>query len=427
MKKIRIILCACIIMVIILLSGCTNQNKNMDNKDDVNNNVQEEINKNSIAYTGWLKTEGANLLNEKGEPIQLRGLSSHGIQWFPDVLTFENLKELKDNWNINVFRIAMYTDENANGYIVHPEESKADVNKIVEYAKELDMYVIVDWHILHDNNPQMYESQAIEFFNEMSTKYANVPNVIYEICNEPNGYNVTWNNNVKPYAENVIKTIRANSPKSLIIIGTPDWCKDLISVANNPLDVKNVVYACHFYAGTHGNELQSKIDECINKKIPIFVSECGITDASGNGPIYEEKYRAWINFLDERNISYIYWSFCNKDESSSILKPDYVPTKKVQTTETEGTIDNNIETNNSNENNKQIEQSTQDKQNTQNAQNNTNTQSMQGTQNPENVQNQNKLDSNTNNKNEEKIVPVDINDYLSDSGKIIKDIFTGKN
>ena len=89
MKKIRIILCACIIMIVILLSGCTNQNKNMVNEDGANNNVQEEINKNSIAYTGWLKTEGANLLNEKGEQIQLRGISSHGIQWFPDVLTFE--------------------------------------------------------------------------------------------------------------------------------------------------------------------------------------------------------------------------------------------------------------------------------------------------------------------------------------------------
>lgn len=386
MKKIRIILCACIIMIVILLSGCTNQNKNMVNEDGANNNVQEEINKNSIAYTGWLKTEGANLLNEKGEQIQLRGISSHGIQWFPDVLTFENLKELKENWNINVFRIAMYTDKNANGYVAHPQESKDEVNRIVEYAKSLDMYVIIDWHILQDNNPQTYQKESIEFFNEMSKKYADVPNVIYEICNEPNGYDVTWDRNIKPYAEEVIKTIRANCPKSLIIVGTPDWCKSLKGVANNPLGYDNIAYSCHFYAGSHAEELQGEIDYCIKQNLPVFVSECGITDATGNGAIYADKYREWISFLDERNISYIYWSFCNKDESSSILTPEYTPKKQPDSTESDNSNLNNNEAGNSD---------------------------------VENVQNE--IDSGSGN-----LEPVDINDYLTESGKIIKEILVNR-
>lgn len=372
MKSIKIILVICI--MVIVLGGCTNNIGNNNGELAQNENVD----KNSIAYTGWLKTEGAKLLNEKGEPIQLRGLSSHGIQWFSEVLTYENLKELRENWNTNVFRIAMYTDPNANGYIAHPQESKDEVNRIVEYAKELDMYVIIDWHILKDNNPQTYQKESIEFFDEMSKKYAEVPNVIYEICNEPNGYNVTWNENVKPYAEEIVKTIRANSPKSLIIVGTPDWCKSLKYVANSPLNYNNIAYACHFYAGSHAGQLQDEIDYCIEKNIPIFVSECGITDATGDGIIYADNYKVWIKFLDERKISYIYWSFCNKDESSSILTPDYSPKKQS----------NNTEINNSSEGNSQ-----------------------------------NEIDSEGENENPEL---VDINNYLTESGKIIKEILVNK-
>ena len=33
------------------------------------------------------------------------------------------------------------------------------------------MYVIIDWHILSDNNPQTYKKESIEFFNEISKKY----------------------------------------------------------------------------------------------------------------------------------------------------------------------------------------------------------------------------------------------------------------
>ena len=310
----------------------TNMNENnssIEEKNEINTdkniekNKEEQINKNSIKYTGWLKTEGRDLLNEHGEKIQLRGISSHGIQWFPDVITYENLKELRENWNINVFRIAMYTDPNANGYISHPEESKEFVRKIVDYAKKLDMYVIIDWHILSDNNPQIYQNDSIKFFDEMSNEYKDIPNVLYEICNEPNGENVKWDENVKPYAEEVIKTIRKNSPKALVIVGTPTWCTDIESAINNPINESNIVYSCHFYAGTHKEDVRAKIDKALEKNIPIFVSECGITDASGNGAIYEDLFNEWINYLNNNNISWVFWSFCNKAESSSILRTEY--------------------------------------------------------------------------------------------------------
>lgn len=273
----------------------------------------------SVSKNGWLCVNSTNLQNENKQNIQLKGLSSHGIQWYSDVITYDNLKQLKNNWGINIFRVAMYSE----AYVSNPAELKQKLINIVDYCIDLDMYVIIDWHILNDSNPNTYFEQSNIFFNELSQKYANTPNVIYEICNEPNGNVVTWDDEIKPYAEKIINTIRINNPKSLIIVGTPDWCKKLKPVANNPLNYENIAYACHFYSGIHDKDLQSDIDYALNKNLCIFVSECGLTDATGDGNIYFDKFKEWIEFLNERNISWLFWSFSAKNESSSILSPEY--------------------------------------------------------------------------------------------------------
>ncbi|MBR2787386.1 MAG: glycoside hydrolase family 5 protein [Clostridia bacterium] len=316
------------------------------------NGLPEEaskLNNNSVSYNGWLQTKGSKLENEKGEPVQLRGVSSHGIEWFSNVITFENLQELKNNWNVNVFRIAMYTNPDGYGYIASPEINKNTVYKIVDMAINLDMYVIVDWHILNDNNPQIHKEDAKEFFNELSSKYANVPNLIYEICNEPNGNSVTWNNDVKPYSEEIIPIIRSHSEKALIIVGTPDWCKNLQSPADNPLNFKNIAYSLHFYSGSHGAELQNQINYCMKKNIPVFVSECGLTDASGNGNVYFNEFKEWINYLNINNISWIYWSFSNKNESSAILLNSYIPNTTTEIKSDSSGFSSNTIGDNSNE------------------------------------------------------------------------------
>ena len=72
----------------------------------------------------------------------------------------------------------------------------------MEYATSQDMYVIVDWHILSDNNPNMHKDEAIDFFAQMSKEFSGHNNVIYEICNEPNG-GTSWEE-IKSYAQEVI-------------------------------------------------------------------------------------------------------------------------------------------------------------------------------------------------------------------------------
>ena len=146
--------------------------------------------------------------------------------------------------------------------------------------------------------------------------------MIYEICNEPNG-DVEWERDVKGYAEDVIGAIRANSPKSLVIVGTPRWSREMVAVANSPLNIENVVYAVHFYAGSDNVTLRDKIDNFRDQGFAVFVSECGMTDATGAGELHPDAFKRWAEYLADRKISWVYWSFTNKDEGSAMLKSDY--------------------------------------------------------------------------------------------------------
>ena len=181
------------------------------------------------------------------------------------------------------------------------------------------MYVIIDWHILSDGNPVKNKKQAMSFFKYMAKKYKNQNNIFYEICNEPNG-DTSWNR-IKGYASSVIKIIRKYDKKNIILVGTPTWSQDVDVAADSPIKgYSNIMYTFHFYAATHGDSYRQKVQAAIQKGLPVFVSEFGISESSGNGRIDKNEANKWMQFLKKNKISYVCWSLCNKNESCSLLK-----------------------------------------------------------------------------------------------------------
>lgn len=271
------------------------------------------------AEHGALKVDGASLVDQNGNPIQLYGMSTHGIAWFPQFVSKESFQTLRDDWNTNCVRLAMYTHE-YNGYCAGGDQDylKSLVRTGVDAATELGMYVIIDWHVLQEQDPNVYKEQALDFFTEMSETYASHTNVLYEICNEPNGY-ASWDS-VKSYAEEVIPVIRDNDPDAVIIVGTPTWSQDIDKAQANPLDEDNILYALHFYAGTHKDVLWNRLDSCVQNGLPVFVSEFGMCDASGNGANDFDSAKSWFDVIEKYNISFCCWNLANKDESSSVFK-----------------------------------------------------------------------------------------------------------
>lgn len=271
---------------------------------------------------GALSVNGTQLVDAYGASYQLRGVSTHGLSWFPQYANQAAFRTMRDEWGVNVVRLAMYTAENG-GYCVGDENNRNRLKQLVydsvEAATELGMYVIVDWHVLNDRDPNNYADQAIAFFRETAGRYASYDNVIYEICNEPNG-GVSWQS-VKSYAEQVIPVIREQDPDVVIIVGTPTWSQDVDQAAANPITgYQNIMYALHFYADTHRDGLRRKMVDAIAAGLPVFVSEYGICDASGSGAINVAEADKWVQAMDENGVSYCIWNLSNKAETSALLR-----------------------------------------------------------------------------------------------------------
>ncbi len=269
---------------------------------------------------GKLQVLGGKLCSESGEPVMLRGVSLNGLVTSESFLNEELFRELAEDDGVNLFRLAMYTyGVGSVGYCTggDKERHKQDIARGVELARSHDMYVIIDWHILSDGDPNTYLDEALAFFAEMAESYASCDHVLYEICNEPNG--VDWPA-VKTYAGQIIPVIRQRDPDAVIIVGDPDWSKDLASVAADPLDFDNILYTLHFYAATHGQDLRDLVCRLSGEGLPIFVSEFGITASNGGFPRDVESADLWIELLEEENISYCMWAFSNAPEPCSALR-----------------------------------------------------------------------------------------------------------
>lgn len=300
-----------ILFAMTIFTSCENKYKN-DTHKAMENNVPV------VERYGSLQVIGTDLSDSKGNPVQIVGMSSHGLQWHGKYANEKVIRTLRDDWNCQLWRSAMYVSN--GGYIGNPS-LKNKVFESIEAAIKLGVYVIVDWHVLSDQDPLLYEKQAADFFTEVATKYGQNPNIIYEICNEPNGKDITWEKNIKPYAERIIKVIRSIDENNVIIVGTPNWSGDLYPVMKDPIvREKNIMYTLHFYAGSHGKERRTMVEKAVKSGLPVFITEWGTTRESGDGGVFKKQTLEWMNFCKKNNISWANWSVNNKGEDSGILK-----------------------------------------------------------------------------------------------------------
>ena len=269
---------------------------------------------------GQLQVKDGKLCDAQGESVMLRGVSLNGLVTSEKYLDPVLFRELAEERGVNLMRLAMYTyGVGVVGYCTggDQERHKADIVLGVECAREADMYVLIDWHILSDGDPNSYLEEAKTFFAEKAERFRGDPCVLYEICNEPNG--VDWPA-VKRYAEAIIPVIREKDPDAVIIVGNPDWSKDLKSVAADPLAFDNILYTLHFYAASHGEEYRNKTEELSRAGLPIFVTEFGVTASNGGFPRDLEGADEWISLLEREKISWCLWSFSAAPEPCSVLR-----------------------------------------------------------------------------------------------------------
>ncbi|GIH97264.1 cellulase family glycosylhydrolase [Planobispora siamensis] len=275
-----------------------------------------------LGINGKLHVCGVNLCNQYNRPIQLRGMSTHGIQWFSRCYNDSSLNALVNDWKADLFRISMYVQE--QGYETNPSGFTDMVNRYVDMAESRGLYSIIDFHTLTPGDPNYNLARAKTFFASVAARNAAKKGVIYEIANEPNG--VSWAS-IKSYAEQVIPVIRAADPDAVIIVGTRGWSSLGVSdgsneseIVNNPVKATNIMYAFHFYAASHKDNYRSTLSRAA-AKLPMFVSEFGTVSASGDGAVDVASTNAWLDLLDGLKIGYANWTYSDAGEGSAAFKP----------------------------------------------------------------------------------------------------------
>ncbi|MEV0677546.1 glycoside hydrolase family 5 protein [Actinosynnema sp. NPDC050436] len=274
------------------------------------------------AVNGQLKVCGVKLCNAHGKPIQLRGMSTHGIQWYSQCVKSASLDALADDWKADVLRISLYVQE--DGYETNPRKFTDMVHGYIEEATKRGMYALVDWHQLDPGDPNYNLSRAKTFFKEIAQRHKNKTNIIYDIANEPN--EVSWSK-VKSYAEKVIPVIRGEDSDGLVLVGTNGWSTfghsdgdDPQDVVKNKVSASNVMYTFHFYAGEHGSDYLNVLSK-VSDQLPVFVTEFGTQKASGDGSNNFTQSQKYIDLMNAKKISWVNWNFSDDERSGAVFKP----------------------------------------------------------------------------------------------------------
>jgi len=273
-----------------------------------------------VAKHGQLSVVGPHIRDKNGEITSLAGPSFFwsNTGWGQErFYTKGAVETFAKDWNAGIIRVAMGAQ--GSGNYLEDEAGNIDrVVTVVNAAIKNGLYVIIDWHSHHAERDV---EEAKLFFTAIAKAYGDYPNVIYEIYNEPLD-TADWSTVVKPYAEELIETIRAVDPDNLIIVGTQSWAQDVDKAAVDPItDETNILYALHFYAASHKESLRKKAEYAISKGLPLIISEWGSVTYTGDGKLDEKSTRDWMDFAKAHNLTHLNWAVSDKNETASMFRP----------------------------------------------------------------------------------------------------------
>lgn len=268
-----------------------------------------------VARHGALRVANGRVVDSHGQPVTLRGMSLFWSQWAPHYYKAETVAWLASDWKVTVVRAAIAA-EGPDSALDHMDREIAKAGTVIDAAVAQGIYVIVDWHA-HRQHPE----QAQVFLTALARRYGHLPNVIWEPFNEPLRDNVDWSRDVKPYHEAMVAAIRAHDPDNLIVLGSPSWSQDVDVAARDPVAGENLVYTLHYYAATHKAQLRAKADAALAAGLALMITEYGVVEATGNGPVDLQSSREWWDWAERNGVSYLAWSIGDRNETSAALQP----------------------------------------------------------------------------------------------------------
>ncbi len=275
-----------------------------------------------------IKVKGNQFVVGQDSPFILRGLNASDPERLLKIehwnkAYFEEMKK----WGANVVRLP-----------IHPTAwrrlGKKDYLKIlddgVQWAKELKMYIIMDWHSIGNLRTEMYQSdnydttikETYDFWRTLAKHYkGNNTVAFFELFNEPTTYNgqlgtcswAEW----KKLMEEIIGIIRAHGNTAIPLVAGFNWAYDLTPIATDPLNTEGVAYVSHPYPMKREKPWTEKWTKdwgFVKEKYPVILTEIGFSGAEEQGAhvpvISDESYGdAMMQYCDEKGISWVVWVF----------------------------------------------------------------------------------------------------------------------
>jgi hypothetical protein len=173
---------------------------------------------------------------------------------------------------------------------------------------------IKEWNA---NLVMMADQNSLVFWREFAAKYANHPNVIFELYNEP--HDVSWdcwlNGCITSEGwqavgvQQLYDTVRGTGANNIVIIGGLDWGYDLSGVPDYRVEGANIIYATHVYDFPHKQaEDWERAWGFLSDSDPVIVSEFGTFDCTA------DFYTTLIDYAETRNqTSWIAWAWTASD------------------------------------------------------------------------------------------------------------------
>jgi hypothetical protein len=261
-----------------------------------------------------LKVKG-NHLEASGRPVTLRGVSLCSLSWQDAKQDIMTLTDSPTAWHPSVIRLPVQPREwsrNSNESYLRDRLDPA-----VAACKAANVYCIIDWHAIGDWNDPKQQQALQQFWALAAPRYANEPNILYEIFNEPVEPKDKTLENWQAYrstAQAWVDTIRAAAPNTILLIGTPFWDQMPSFAATAPFKGDNLAYVLHLYP----NYKPGTYDDLFGKasaQIPLFITEWGwssslgsiTTEFHGTEDGYAKPLQA---YLDQRpQINWTAWSY----------------------------------------------------------------------------------------------------------------------
>lgn len=293
-----------------------------------------------------ISVDGNKFVNAQKETIVFKGINIADPdrleklgQWKKEL--FEEL----NSWGANIVR-----------FPVHPsawrergeEEYLKLLDQGIQWAKESELYVIIDWHSIGNLRTGLFQAkmydtsirETLRFWYTISRRYAHEPAVaLYEIFNEPTTFNgqlgsLSWEQWTEIVSD-IITVIKANSPQAVILVAGFNWAYDLTPLMHSPVPFDNVAYVSHPYPQKREKPWVPQWERdfgFVADIYPVIATEIGYMYPDQKGAhipcLGDEEYgRTILDYFDSKGISWVAWAF-DPDWSPQLIKDwNHTPTR----------------------------------------------------------------------------------------------------